>query len=66
MQGALNFLKNFVVYQNNNVLMHHISSCIMLSCIMVYHQHKFYDTYILCKEGWGNFQNDYMDNKFYK
>jgi hypothetical protein len=56
----------FVVYQNNNVSMHHISSCIMLSCIMVYHQHKSYGTYILCKEGWGNFQNDHMDIKLYK
>jgi hypothetical protein len=32
----------------------------MSSCIMLYHQHKYYGTYVLIKEGWGNFQNDYI------
>jgi hypothetical protein len=50
----------FVVYHNGNVLMHQISTCIMSSCIMLYHQHKYYGTYVLIKEGWGNFQNDYI------
>jgi hypothetical protein len=42
------FFKKIVVYQNGNVSMHHIPSCIMSSCIMLYHQHK---SYVLCKEG---------------
>ncbi len=33
----------------------------MDQCIMLYHQHKSYGTYVLCMEGWGKFQNDYMD-----
>ncbi len=28
---------------------------------LLYNQHKSYGTYVLCKEGWGKFQNDYMD-----
>ncbi len=31
---------------------------------MLYHKHKSYGTYVLCKEGWGNFQNDYMDKSY--
>jgi hypothetical protein len=46
--------------------MYHIPSCIMSSCIMSYHQHKSYGTYVLSKEGWGKIQNDSMDKKFYK
>jgi hypothetical protein len=31
-----------------------------IKCDKVQH---FYGTYVLCKEGWGNFQNDYMHKK---
>jgi len=30
------------------------------------HQHKFYATYVLCKEKWHFFQNDYMDEKLHR
>ncbi len=58
--GNTNFIFLTLLYRNDNVSMHHISSCIMSSCIMLYHQHKSYGTYVLCKEGWGKVQNDYM------
>jgi hypothetical protein len=70
---TINILENidiyiFVVYGNGNLPMHHIPSCIMssyivLSCIMLYHQHKSYGIYVLCKESWGKVQHDYMDKK---
>jgi len=52
---SISIFFHFVVYRNGNVSMHHIPSCIMSFCIMLYHQHKFYGTYVLCKEGWGTF-----------
>jgi hypothetical protein len=64
--GSIGKKNYFVVYQNDNVSMHHIPSCIMSSCIMLYHQHKSYGTYVLCKEGWGKLQNDYMHKKIYR
>jgi hypothetical protein len=58
--NILNSIDNFVFtllcIENGNASMYHIPSCIML-----YHQHISYGTYVLCKEGWGKFQNDYMD-----
>ncbi len=56
----------FVVCQNGNVSMHHIPSCIMSLCIMLYHQHKSYSTYVSCNERSGNFQNNKMHKKLYR
>jgi hypothetical protein len=64
--GSIGNFFYFVVYGNDNVSMHHIPSCTMSSCIILYHQHKSYGTYVLCKEGWGKFQNNYMHKKLYR
>ncbi len=55
------FCLNFIVCQNGNVSMHHILSCIVLSCIMLCHQQKPHGTYVLSKQRWQNFQFNYMD-----
>jgi hypothetical protein len=64
--GSIGNFFYFVVYRNDNVSMHHIPSCIISSCIILYHQHKSYGTYVLCKEGWGKFQNNYTHKKLYR
>ncbi len=50
------FLFYFVVYRNGNVSMHHIPSCIMSSCIMLYHQHKPYIHMYRVRKGGENFK----------
>jgi hypothetical protein len=57
------FVLFFIVYQNYNVDMHQISSCIMSLYIMLCYHHKFHGTNVLCKEGWENFQHDYIHKR---